>query len=210
MRIAQTLTSIAVIIASATSVSAGTFFEDVGRVFDEGVQEAGKVIQKGAHEAGRVIDNSADETGKPWSITIDADNTTGKFSSCTASATYGNGITLVVVIDRNWKWDLGFRFPNWQMRKGKNIALEYRFDRSQRRWAVAKVTAPDMAVITITDGKMVKLFRQGRMMTIYDGQRHYAFSLAGTSKMLSNLANCVSTRLDAEKSTNGSGHQTTN
>ena len=201
MRIARTLANIAVIIASATSVSAGTFFEDVGKAFDEGLHEAGKVIQKGAHEAGRVIDNSAHETSKPWSITIDADNTTGRFSSCAASATYGNGITLVVVIDRNWKWDLGFRSPNWRMREGTNIPIEYRFDRSQRRQAVAKVTAPDMAAITITDGKVVKQFRQGRMMTIYDGQRHYAFSLAGTSKMLTNLANCASTRLDAEKST---------
>jgi hypothetical protein len=139
-----------------------------------------------------------------WSVGVYTDDQTGQFGSCIASVRYNSGISMQVIVSRNYVWGLGLSSPTWQMRMGDQINLRYRVDRSQWMSALATVIGPQLVSIPMpSNGSVINLFRRGRMMEVMDSQRSYFFYLSGTSRLLASLAACVQANLQTEQVASG-------
>jgi hypothetical protein len=135
-----------------------------------------------------------------WTVLINADDTTGAFTNCIATASYRSGIDMHVMVSANFSWDLGFSSANWRLKTGDRISIQYRFDRSRWNGAAAEVLSEMLVRIPMPpDGQIASLFRRSRTMEITDGRDNFYFDLAGTSKLLVSLVDCVQTRLDMER-----------
>ena len=61
------------------------------------------------------------------------DDTTGTFSHCAATTTYGNGIILVVGQNAGNSWLLSFASPNFHLKQGETVPIDLTFDGSPKR-----------------------------------------------------------------------------
>jgi hypothetical protein len=57
-----------------------------------------------------------------WRVTAYADDQTGAFSSCIASARYQSGTYLLFSVSNSFSWNMGFANPQWQLRKDNDTA----------------------------------------------------------------------------------------
>lgn len=127
-----------------------------------------------------------------WLVGVHTDDTTGRFSSCVASAHYKSGITLYVAVSPDFQWDLGFSAEHWQLIPGQRISLRYRFDRSAWTQTTADVVTEKVVQMPMpTNGPVAQLFRRGRTMEVHDGRQSYFFHLDGTSRLLVDLVQCA-------------------
>lgn len=127
-----------------------------------------------------------------WKGSAYTDDTTGRFSNCVASAQYRSGITLLVQVDTTYNWAIGFSAPNWNMKVGDDIRLQYRIDGGAWQQGTAKAAAVNLARMQMPpNGYIIKRFRRGRTLYVYDGTNNYQFRLTGTSKLMARLARCV-------------------
>ncbi len=127
-----------------------------------------------------------------WSGSAFTDDATGRFNNCVASAAYRSGITLYVQVDTTYNWAIGFSAPTWNLTPGQKIPLQFRIDRGA--WQSGTGTAADKTLVRMPmpdDGYIIKRFRRGRTMYVYDGAYNYEFRLTGTSKLMARLARCV-------------------
>lgn len=127
-----------------------------------------------------------------WQGGAHVSDRTGRFSSCIVSAPYKNGILMLVMIDRNYLWDLGFSSNKWNLRVGDKIGLQFRIDTGP--WTQVKATVyANNAVRVPMQGKWnaVDRFRRGRTLQLRDKNQSYFFNLTGTSRMMVRLVQCV-------------------
>lgn len=137
-----------------------------------------------------------------WEGGVHFSDRTGQFSSCIVSAPYKSGILMLVMIDRNYLWDLGFSSKRWNLRVGDKIGLQYRIDSG--RWSQTSATVyAKNAVRLPMQGKsnIVDRFRRGRTLELRDANQSYFFNLTGTSRMMVRLVQCVRQQLAREKAT---------
>ncbi len=131
---------------------------------------------------------------------------TGRFSNCTASATYKSGIVLYVTVFRDYSWDVMLQAKDWHMKKGQKIPVRFRIGNSGWRKANAEAFNQTTVIIPIPQkGHMVTKFRRGNLMEVWDGKTTYSFSLKGTSRLMASLAKCVGNQLAREESSTGFG-----
>jgi len=127
-----------------------------------------------------------------WNGSAYTDDATGRFSNCVASANYRSGIMLLVQVDTTYNWAIGFSAPHWNMKVGDDIPLQYRIDRGAWQQGTAKATSKNLARMQMPpNGYIIKRFRRGRTLYVYDGTSNYQFRLTGTSKLMARLARCV-------------------
>lgn len=134
-----------------------------------------------------------------WPGHIYSSDTTGKFSHCAVSGDYKNGTTLIVSINRNYRWSLAFLNGNWP--SYQNVQqINYRFDRG--RWYTADSTTgiegKAFFVKMPQDDSLIGLFRYSHVLEIFFQQKNYKFELKGTSRLLADLAQCVQNQLAFE------------
>ena len=136
----------------------------------------------------------------PWSGGAFANDQTGQFSGCIASAPYKSGITMLVMINRNLGWSLGFADPSWNLRPGDKIPLSMGFD-GQNPWSgnAGVLNAHMVTVPMAPDSALISAFRGAYQMQVQAAGRTFPFNLGGTSRLMLELAHCVDTQLAIER-----------
>ena len=136
----------------------------------------------------------------PWYGGAFANDQTGQFTSCIASANYNSGITMTVMIGRNGGWFLGFGDPAWNLGVGTDIPVSMTFD-GQAPWSGAAhaLTAQMVDVPMAENSALITAFRAAYQMQVYAEGRSFAFNLNGTSRLMVQLAHCVQTALAIER-----------
>lgn len=136
----------------------------------------------------------------PWGGGAFANDQTGQFTSCIASANYRSGITMTVLISRGMTWALGFSDPAWNLQVGQDIPLAMMFD-GQAPWSgLAHVYNEHMAVVPMAENSvLINSFRGAYQMQVTTGAGAFRFNLGGTSRLMVQLAQCVETQLAVER-----------
>ena len=135
-----------------------------------------------------------------WTGAAYADDTTGRFRSCTAIASYKSGIAMIVLVSRAYQWELGFDSKRWDLKKGSKINLEYRIDGG--RWYAVTGHIYSRRAVRLpmpANGTLVRQFRRGRVLQLSDGKKSYHFNLTGTSRLMVDLVRCVDKYIAADK-----------
>lgn len=134
-----------------------------------------------------------------WQGGAYVDDQTGRFSSCIVSAKYRSGILMLVMINRDYLWDLGFSASRWDLRIGDAIRLKFRVDRGPWHNVSAKVYSKTGVRLPMKGQRgLVAQFRRGRTLELQDKSKSYFFNLTGTSRMMVRLVQCVKTQLANE------------
>jgi hypothetical protein len=108
---------------------------------------------------------------------------------------------MIVKVDRQFIWEIGFRSDDWSFSPGDNIDLRFRIDESQ--WESVTATAfSGTGVLIPMDGRanLVKRFRGGRTLELRDTQQSFYFDLTGTSRLMVKLVRCTEQQLAREPS----------
>jgi hypothetical protein len=136
----------------------------------------------------------------PWTGGAFTNDQTSQFSGCAASAKYLSGITMVVMITRAGGWSLAFGDDAWNLQPKQQIALAMTFD-GQNPWSgMANTVNPHLASVTMaTDSTLINAFRGAYQMQVQAEGRIFAFNLGGTSRLMVQLAQCVTTQLAIER-----------
>jgi hypothetical protein len=135
-----------------------------------------------------------------WQGGAFSNNDTNKFAYCIAFANYRSGINMFVAVDRDFGWGLMFQNMAWNMNPGSKIPLIARFDGSGPWTGDAVVVNSHLARIPMApNSTLIRLFRGARQMTVDAAGQTFFFNLDGTSRLLVELAQCVTTALAVER-----------
>ncbi|WP_315725226.1 MULTISPECIES: hypothetical protein [unclassified Bradyrhizobium] len=127
-----------------------------------------------------------------WSGGAYTDDSTGKFSSCIASASYKSGINFGVLALPTYHWALAFIHPTWSLSKGEKFPIVLSFDGRNSYNVEGSVWSANMVVVPMpNDSRLIKSFRAARAMSAFAQGNLFQFDLNGTSVLLPSLANCV-------------------
>jgi hypothetical protein len=107
---------------------------------------------------------------------------------------------MLVMINRDAWWSLGFEDQAWSLQAGESIPLLITFD-AQSPWSgTAHALGPHLVTIPMAvDSALVTAFRGAYQMQVEADGRTFAFNLGGTSRLMVELAQCVSTQLALER-----------
>ena len=120
-----------------------------------------------------------------------SDDTTGKFSHCAATSTYGSGVSLVVGHNVANSRLLSFASPAFKFNKGETIPILVIFDGQEQAKLFA--TANNNIMITaIMPPNVAQIFQKSSLMVATAGRSALQFNLSSTGPLLAVLANCVS------------------
>ena len=149
---------------------------------------------------GAILFGSNAQAGGPYgSISVGnwkgggyTDDQTGSFTHCSAVAQYTSGIFVVVMIDGNGGWSLGFMHEQWTLKTGQAFPLTLTFD-GQQPFNVHGVPIADkmVRVPMPTNSALIGQFRKARTMSAYTQGQLFQFNLDQTGQLLPVLANCV-------------------
>jgi hypothetical protein len=135
-----------------------------------------------------------------WFAGAYANDQTKKFSYCAASASYRSGIFMVVSIDRNFGWHLAFTSQAWNMTANQQIPVKLVFDTGAPWDGTASAINAQMATMPMANNSaLINAFRGSTMMTAYASGQVFQFRLDGTSRLMAELADCVTTELAVER-----------
>jgi hypothetical protein len=128
----------------------------------------------------------------------------GRFSNCTMTADYKNGITLGFIISRDFDWGIVLANDKWNLNVGSTEAVKLAIDARKPLAATAKVVDAHGILIPLENADpVVNAMRLGRRLNIVTPAGKVSFRLTGTGDAIAALAACVSTSLEMEKSGGG-------
>lgn len=144
-----------------------------------------------------VVDDAAARTIRRydvsgWDVSATANDKTGKFSSCIASARYNSGVQLLFLIDEHFNWFVALGGQRINVINGRNYDFIFRIDDGLIQKYNSKAIGNDMILVSLNDD--VSLFnemRRGRTLFTKVGNDFVSFNLDGSSRMLTELALCV-------------------
>lgn len=129
-----------------------------------------------------------------WSGGAFTNDQTGKFSSCTASASYKSGIFFAVMVSPTFEWNLAFAHPSWRMSVGQTFPIVLTFDNRQTITVTGRVGHSDMVIVSMPpQSALVRAFRSSRVMSAFAQGSLFQFRLTGTSILMPSLVSCVKT-----------------
>src|SRR5271154_1618957 len=119
-----------------------------------------------------VFASIADAAGPFGSIHIGAWNggafsndSTGAFSHCAASSTYGSGINLVVGQNANNSWLLGFASSKFHLTKGNTVPIDVTFD-GQTQARLFATANSDIMATAILPPNIARIFQKSSLMVV--------------------------------------------
>jgi S1-C subfamily serine protease len=127
-----------------------------------------------------------------WKGGAFTDDSTGAFSHCGATTSYGNGVILVVGQNASNSWLLGFASPNFHLTKGASVPIDVTFDGQSQARLFATATSGIMAT-AILPTNVARTFQKASLMVAVSGGNVLNFNLTSTAPLLAVLASCVST-----------------
>jgi S1-C subfamily serine protease len=127
-----------------------------------------------------------------WQGGAFTDDSTGAFSHCAATATYGNGNILVVGQNASNSWLLSFANPSFRLTKGKTSQIDVTFDGQSQARLFATANS-EIMLTAILPPNVARAFQKASLMVAVSGSTALNFNLASTGPLLGAIANCVST-----------------
>jgi len=127
-----------------------------------------------------------------WKGGAFTDDNTGAFSHCGATTSYGNGVILVVGLNANNNWLLGFASPAFHLTKGNTAPIDLTFDGQSQARLFATATS-EIMTLAILPPNVARAFQKASLMVAQAGSTALNFNLTSTAPLLGALANCVST-----------------
>ena len=129
---------------------------------------------------------------------------TGRFSDCTMTADYQNGITLAFIISRDFGWGLVLVNDKWKLDVGSAESVTLAIDSREPIPSTAKVVDLHGILVPLeNEGPVVNAMRDGRRLSIVTPAGKISFRLTGTRGAIAALAGCVSDNLEGEKAAGG-------
>lgn len=125
-----------------------------------------------------------------WSGGAFTDDVTGAFSHCSASSSYGSGITVVVGQNAQNNWLLGFGSPAFQLTKGESFPIDVTFD-GQAQARLFATSPSEQLAIAILPPNVMRDFRKSSLMVAVAKGATFQFNLTSTGQLLPIIANCV-------------------
>src|SRR5215469_7930550 len=117
---------------------------------------------------------------------------TGAFSHCSASSIYGNGVILVVGLNAQNSWLLGFASPSFHLTKGNTVPVDVTFDGQSQARLFATANSDIMATAVLPTN-VARTFQKSSLMVVTTGNSSaLQFNLTSTAPLLATIANCVS------------------
>jgi S1-C subfamily serine protease len=115
----------------------------------------------------------------------------GAFSHCAATATYANGIILVVGQNVSNTWLLSFASPGFKFNKGETLPIDVTFDGQSQARLFASANSDIMVTATLPPN-VARTFQKSSLMVAQAGRSTVQFNLTSTGPLLASLAACVS------------------
>ena len=115
----------------------------------------------------------------------------GAFSHCAATATYANGIILVVGQNVSNTWLLSFASPGFKFNKGDTLPIDVTFDGQSQARLFASANSDIMVTATLPPN-VARTFQKSSLMVAQAGRSTVQFNLTSTGPLLASLAACVS------------------
>jgi S1-C subfamily serine protease len=120
-----------------------------------------------------------------------SDDGTGAFSHCAATATYANGIILVVGQNSSNTWLLSFASPSFKFNKGDTLPIDVTFDGQSQARLFASANSDIMVTATLPPN-VARTFQKSSLMVAQAGRSTVQFNLTSAGPLLTALATCVS------------------
>jgi len=137
-----------------------------------------------------------------WLVGAYSDDKTGAFSHCAASVQYNSGILMLLSIDREYKWSMGFATSNWNLTVGHEYPISFTVDQVQALEGTAVAVRTDMVRVPLADSAaLFNTFRRGYMLRVFSADQRFEFILQGTNKVLPALLRCVKFELERSPQT---------
>ena len=127
-----------------------------------------------------------------WKGGAFTDDNTGAFSHCGATSSYGNGVILVVGLNANNNWLLGFANPAFHLTKGSTTPIDVTFDGQSQARLFGTATS-EIMTLTVLPPNVARAFQKASLMVAVSGNNALNFNLTSTAPLLAVLTNCVST-----------------
>jgi len=127
-----------------------------------------------------------------WQGGAFTDDSTGAFSHCAATASYGNGNILVVGQNAANSWLLSFANPGFHLTKGKTSPIDVTFDGQSQARLFATANS-DIMLTAILPPNVARTFQKANLMVAVSGATALNFNLTSTGPLLGAISNCVST-----------------
>lgn len=128
-----------------------------------------------------------------WDLGAYSNNSTGRFTHCAASGRYRNGLTLIFSVTESLNWGISFLNPEWNIREGRVIDIEFQIDSGRVNRATARAVASKQIVAKLPDSaNLFNQFRYGSrlVVSINDG-KPVLFNLSDTNAMLTEVLRCA-------------------
>lgn len=128
-----------------------------------------------------------------WDIGAYTNNNSGRFTHCAASARYRNGVTLIFSVTESLDWGISFLNPEWNLRQGREIDIEYRIDGGRVNNTSARAINARQIVAKLPDrAELFNQFRYGyRLVVSINDGRPVPFDLRDTNAMLTEVLRCA-------------------
>src|SRR5947209_8628218 len=127
-----------------------------------------------------------------WSGGGSTDDRTGSFSHWSAGVVYDGGVNLFVVSTKAHAWWLGFTSPHWSLTPSASIPVKLQFDERATVEVLGTIADGQLLLVTAPDeSHLIDTFRRSSRIAVTAQERSFSLSLAATSGVLSELANCV-------------------
>src|SRR5215475_1360683 len=103
----------------------------------------------------------------------------GAFSHCVATATYANGIILIVGQNTNNTWLLSFASPGFKFNKGETLSIDVTFDGQSQARLFASANSDIMVTATLPPN-VARTFQKSSLMVAQAGRSTVQFNLTST------------------------------
>jgi S1-C subfamily serine protease len=127
-----------------------------------------------------------------WSGGAYTDNNTGTFSHCAVAGKYRSGIAVIVFLNNQRNWRIGFVSADFSFSTGSVFPIDVTFDGQDQIHLYGEAVdshgaAADLSKVAILE------FRKAHLMGVEMKGGTYRFDLTMTDKMAATLENCVTT-----------------
>jgi hypothetical protein len=127
-----------------------------------------------------------------WKGGAYTDDATGAFTHCAAAATYKNGISLMVSVNVQDAWRIGFVKETWRLQKGEAIPITLTFDARGQFHLYGEALNPAAVLVPMpSDSALIGAFRKANSMMVFAKGQLFQFALTATSQLLPALSSCV-------------------
>jgi len=105
---------------------------------------------------------------------------------------YDSGLNLFVVGTAGHGWWLGFADPHWSLTANASLPVKLRFDGRAPVDAIAAIPNSQLLLVPMPDDShLIETFKHSSQMTVNAQEPPVSLNLDGTSKVISELTNCV-------------------